>query len=40
MGLTRFLVGLRIKFHQSKEKEFDINDSPKLCPELFDFCIE
>ena len=40
LWLTRFLVGLRIKFHQSKEKKLDINDSPKLCPELFDFCIE
>ena len=40
MGLTRFLVGLGIKFHQPKEKELDINYSSKLCPELFDFCIE
>ena len=39
-GLTRFLVGLGIKFHQPKEKELDINYSSKLCPELFDFCIE
>ena len=39
-GLTRFLVGLGIKFHQPKEKELNINDSPKLCPELFDFSIE
>lgn len=38
--LTRFLVGLGIKFHQPKEKELDINYSSKLCPELFDFCIE
>ena len=29
-----------IHFHQLKEKELDINYSPKLCPELFDFSIE
>ena len=39
-GLTRKIVGLCINFHQPKEKELDINYSPKLYPELFDFSIE
>ena len=38
--LTRKIVGLCINFHQPKEKELDINYSPKLYPELFDFSIE
>lgn len=38
--LTRLWMGLRIKFHQLKEKELDSNHFLKLSSDWFEFCIE